>query len=115
MGKHQSTVDMEPEAPRDPTLHAARLLYGLRGGDGTFQSLGVSIPEVPPLRPSCNCREYSSGKDGTAEKVSARTPEIPAVPSTGTEGCKPLPPGPKGVNTALFGALAAECVKPKLA
>ena len=35
-GNHQSTVDMESEAPRDPVLHAARLLYGSRRGYSTI-------------------------------------------------------------------------------
>ncbi len=35
-GNHQSTVDMESKAPRDPVLHAARLFYCSRRGDSTL-------------------------------------------------------------------------------
>jgi len=103
MGQHQRMVDVEPEAPRDPALHAARLFFGSRRGDGTFQGSGVSIPEFL----------HSDHRAIDANIRVGRTVQLKKYPGARQKFPLSLPRGPRDANTALFDALAAKCVKPK--
>ena len=98
--QHQSTVDMEPEAPMDPALHAARLFYGLRRGDGTvFRSPRFLHSDHRAIVMNIRVR-----RTGWLKKYWRARQKFPLS----------LPPEPKDANTALFDfdALAA-CVEPK--
>ena len=94
---------MEPEAPRDPALHAARLFYGSRRGDGTFQGSGVSIPEFL----------HSDHRAIDANIRVGRTVQLKMYRGARQKFPLSLPLGPRDANTALFDALAAKFVKPK--
>ncbi len=95
---------MEPEAPRDVALHAARLYHGSCRGDGTVQRSGIPISEVPPFGSSCGCCEYLGWQGGEGSRTTGVACQ--KFPLT-------LPLGPKDANTITFDAPAAECVEPK--
>ncbi len=98
--QHQSTVDMEPEAPRDPALHTARLFYGLRRGDGTvFRS-----PRFLHSDHRAIVMNVRVGRTGWLKKYWRARQKFP----------QSLPPKPKDANTALFDfdALAASALNP---
>ena len=79
-------MDVEPEAPRDEALHAARLLHGSPRGYVLIQGSGIQIPKVPPFEPLYGHHDYSGGEEETAQELPVHAPEIPAIPPYRTEG-----------------------------